>query len=574
MISNLTRNCVLTKCPCYYQTRRLLSSVTSLHLSRSVDLISSLTMKRNIKKEQPTSPLKKHASSTSTQSSDRKFTDINFGFGLREPIDETGFKDFLAQIKQNKSEYESSIENYDFDERRSRCINGIKAKSHGSYRGVCYWMFRDQRIDDNWALICAQKFALQHKCPLYVTFYLMSHYSVAGTRQYDFLLRGLQQVEKQCQKLGIQFHLELGYAKDQIDEYCEEHQIDFVIADFCPLRDPLSWVEECGRHLKKKNIPLYQVDAHNIVPVWITSNKLEFAARTIRPKIHNVLKEFLTEIPALERHPHQPEKESEPTDWEKAWDFLDIDESVKPVAWAKPGTYNGYRMLYEFITQRLRSYDSDRNEPSKHGLSCLSPYYHFGQLSVQRAILCITDKSVKSRANKSVEAYVEECVVRRELSDNFCFYQPDYDNYNGCWDWAKRTIEKHRNDKREYLYSEEEFQFAKTHDKLWNACQIQLLQEAKLHGYMRMYWAKKILEWTPSVEEAIRIGIFLNDKYELDGRDPNGYVGIMWSMCGVHDRAWTERPVFGQIRYMNYNGCARKFDINSYMRTYKTWKQE
>lgn len=495
-----------------------------------------------------------------------KPSDINFGFGQRKPIDEKAFKhEFLAKIKQNKSTVSSEI----FDERRARLINGVKSESEVNYRGVSYWMFRDQRVDDNWALIYAQRFALKHECPLYITFFLMSHYSVAGTRQYDFMLRGLQQVEKQCQSLGIQFHLELGYAKDLIDEYCQQNKIDLVVADMCPLRDPMAWLEEAGRKLKRIDIPLWQVDAHNIVPVWVTSNKQEFAARTIRPKIHNYLNKFLTEIPHMEKHPYLPDKSADPVDWEAAWDHLDIDETVKPVTWAKPGTLNGYRMLYEFITQRLANYDADRNEPSKNGLSCLSPYYHFGQLSVQRAILCCTDKSLSAKMKKAGEVYVEEAVVRRELSDNFCFYNPDYDNFDGAADWAKKTHEEHRRDRRDHIYSLEQFQFAKTHDNLWNACQIQMVLEGKMHGYMRMYWAKKILEWTPNVEEAIRIGIFLNDKYELDGRDPNGYVGVMWSMVGIHDRAWTERPVFGKIRYMNYNGCARKFDIDRYMRFYK-----
>lgn len=506
--------------------------------------------------------------SSSSSNEDNKPTDLNFGFGEIKPINEADFKQWLLKIKKNKVDYASSIEDYELNEKRYRCINGISAQTHGDYRGVAYWMFRDQRIDDNWALICAQKFALQHKCPLYVTFYLMSHYSVAGIRQYDFMLNGLQQVEKQCQSLGIQFHLELGYAKDNIDKYCEDYNIDFVVADFCPLRDPLSWVEDAGKRLKKKNIPLYQVDAHNIVPCWVTSNKLEFGARTIRPKVHKNLGEFLTEIPAVEKHPYQPDHKLELANWDEAWNFLRVDETVRPITWAKPGTLNGYRMLYEFITQRLKTYDADRNIPTKNGCSNLSPYYHFGQLSVQRAILAITDKSVKSKSSKSVDAYVEEAVVRRELSDNFCFYQPKYDSIDCAWDWAKKSIDEHRKDKREHIYSERELQYGKTHDKLWNACQIQMLREGKMHGYMRMYWAKKILEWTPNVEEAIRIAILLNDKYEMDGRDPNGYVGIMWSMVGVHDRGWTERPIFGKIRYMNYNGCARKFNVDKYASIY------
>lgn len=498
--------------------------------------------------------------------------DKNFGYGQRKAINEAEYKKFMSDIHAKREEYAFSVEDYDFDERRTRCINGIAAKDKGDYRGISYWMFRDQRVDDNWALICAQKFALQHKCPLYVTFFLMSHYSVAGIRQYEFMLEGLKEVEQQCQALGIQFHLELGYAKDLIEEYVEIYNIDFVIADFMPLRNPLSWVEEVGEKLKKHNIPLYQVDAHNIIPCWVTSNKQEFAARTIRPKVHAHLKNFLTEFPNVEKHPYVPKLKNETTDWNKAYASLKIDESVTPVSWAEPGSEAGFRMLYEFITQRLKNYEKDRNDPTKHGLSCMSPYYHFGKMSVQRVILSITDKAVKAKAKESVDAYVEEAVVRRELSDNYCFYNPNYDNYDGAADWAKRSLEKHRKDKREHIYTREELQFAKTHDDLWNAAQVQLLTEGKMHGYLRMYWAKKIMEWTPSVEDAIDYANFLNDKYEIDGRDPNGYVGIMWSMCGLHDRPWVDRPIFGQIRYMNYAGCNRKFKIDQYARFYKSYK--
>lgn len=489
-------------------------------------------------------------------------------YKLAKPIDEKGFKSFIQEIKLAKQE-EASVEEFDFNERRARCINGLTVQNEGEYRGVSFWMFRDQRLDDNWALVYAQKIALHHKCPLYVTFYLMSHYSVAGIRQYDWMLKGLEQVEKQCHLLGIQFHLRLGYAKDLIADYCEENEIDFVVADMCPLRDPLSWLEEAGKKLKKRNIPLYQVDAHNIIPVWITSNKQEFAARTIRPKVHKYLNDYLTEFPTISKHPYQPSQKSEPVDWNEAWAHLNVDESIKPIVWAKPGSLNGYRMLYEFITQRLSRFDEDRNDPCKHGLSCLSPYFHFGQLSVQRVILCLTrDKALRKRCAKSVDGYIEEAVVRRELSDNFCFYNPNYDNIDGAADWAKKTLNEHRRDKREHLYSLEQLQFGKTHDKLWNAAQIQMLKEGKMHGFMRMYWAKKILEWTESPEQALEFAMFLNDKYELDGRDPNGYVGVMWSIAGTHDRGWTERPVFGKIRFMNYNGCARKFDVNRYERTY------
>ncbi len=160
---------------------------------------------------------------------------------------------------------------------------------------------------------------------------------------------------------------------------------------------------------------------------------------------------------------------------------------------------------------------------------------------------------------------MEELIVRRELSDNFCFYNSDYDQFSGFPEWAQKTLNEHRGDKREFIYSLEQFEHGKTHDDLWNAAQLQMVLTGKMHGYMRMYWAKKILEWTGSPEDALEIAIHLNDKYELDGRDTNGYVGVAWSIGGVHDRAWQERPVFGKIRYMSYAGCKRKFDVSTFI---------
>ena len=209
-------------------------------------------------------------------------------------------------------------------------------------------------------------------------------------------------------------------------------------------------------------------------------------------------------------------------------------------------------------------YADKRNDPCVQGArSGLSPYLHYGHLAPQRAALEAAKK--KSQFKEAVESFLEELVVRRELSDNFCHYEPNYDSLQCAAVWAQESLEKHRADKREYLYSDEQFEKGKTHDDLWNAAQLELVELGKMHGFLRMYWAKKILEWTSSASEAIRVGILLNDKYSLDGRDPSGYVGIMWSMCGIHDMGWTERDVFGKIRYMNYAGCKRKFKIQDYI---------
>jgi deoxyribodipyrimidine photo-lyase len=246
---------------------------------------------------------------------------------------------------------------------------------------------------------------------------------------------------------------------------------------------------------------------------------------------------------------------------------LKIDTSVGPVDWMRPGEDAAHRMLRLFIGERLGKYNEQRNDPNAGAVSDLSPYLHFGQISAQRVALEVR-QSRKSKPSR--DAFLEELIVRRDLSDNFCYYNEAYDMFEGFPAWAQQSLNVHRNDTRDYIYPIETFEAAQTHDPLWNAAQNEMRTTGKMHGYMRMYWAKKILEWTPSPEEALAIAIYLNDRYELDGRDPNGYTGIAWSIGGVHDRAWGERPVFGKIRYMSYDGCKRKFDVDVYMRK---WNQ-
>jgi deoxyribodipyrimidine photo-lyase len=272
------------------------------------------------------------------------------------------------------------------------------------------------------------------------------------------------------------------------------------------------------------------------------------------------LPEFLEEFPKIKDHPHNW-KDTE-IDWEGALKSLKVDNKVSEIDWIKPGEKEAKKALRNFIENKLSSYSKNRNDPNKDAQSDLSPYLHFGQISSQRVALEVK----KSKAKKEVkEGFLEELIVRKELSDNFCFYNQNYDTFSGFPDWAKKTLNKHREDKGEYIYTLEQFEKAETHDDLWNAAQMEMIKKGKMHGYMRMYWAKKILEWSKSPEKGLEISIHLNDKYELDGRDPNGYVGCVWSIGGVHDRAWKERKVFGKIRYMSYNGCKRKFDVEEYI---------
>jgi len=321
-----------------------------------------------------------------------------------------------------------------------------------------------------------------------------------------------------------------------------------------------------------KDIPVIQVDAHNVVPVWAASDKQEYAARTIRKKVMMSLPVYLTDFPALEKHPHAPAKTDwpKPVDWEAAERSLEVDRSVKPVADVTPGSAAAKKMLEEFCEQRLELFAEKRNDPNVKALSGLSPYLHFGQLAAQRCALRVRQVGEKggAAAQKSVESFIEEAVVRRELSDNYCFYNKRYDSVEGAADWAQLSLAVHAPDAREHAYSREQLETAQTHDNLWNASQLQMVREGKMHGFLRMYWAKKILEWMPSPKEALATAIWLNDRYSLDGRDPNGYVGCMWSICGIHDMGWAERPVFGKIRFMNYAGCKRKLNIPMFVAKY------
>ncbi len=424
---------------------------------------------------------------------------------------------------------------------------------------VVYWMSRDQRTRDNWALLFAQELALERREPMGVVFCLVPRFLDATMRHYDFMLKGIQEVEKELTKKNIPFFLLPGAPEEEIPSFVNRNGIGTLVSDFEPLRIKRGWKKRVGQ---KIDIPLYEVDARNIVPCWLASPKQEYGAYTLRPKIRRVLPEYLEDFPLLRKHPISWKAKSRETNWDAVRKTLDVDRSVSEIDWIQPGEKSARRTLREFIREKLPRYDEFRNDPTKDGTSNLSPYLHFGQISAQRVALEVS----KTRGHKkSKDALLEELIVRRELSDNFCFYNPNYDNFDGFPDWAKKTLNDHRRDRRDYIYSLEDFQNANTHDRLWNAAQREMVEKGKMHGYMRMYWGKKILEWTASPEEATKIAIYLNDRYELDGRDTNGYTGVAWSIGGVHDRAWPTRHIFGKIRYMSYNGCKSKFDVLAYI---------
>lgn len=426
---------------------------------------------------------------------------------------------------------------------------------------VVYWMSRDQRVHDNWALLFAQKLALEKKKSLVVLFNLVPDFLEATIRQYGFMLKGLEEVEKELNKYNIPFFLLSGNPEKEIPKFLKKINSSILVSDFDPLRIKRIWKREVAKQI---SVPFYEVDAHNIVPALYVSDKLEFAAYTLRPKIHKALIEFIDEFPALKKM-SKSELSLQKIDWAKVEKSINVNRDVKEVDWIKPGETAAQKSLENFLKNKFYKYYELRNDPTKGGQSNLSPYLHFGQLSAQRIAL----ETEKFNGNpESQKVFLEELIVRRELADNFCYFNKNYDSFEGFHDWAKTSLNEHRKDEREFVYTLNEFELANTHEALWNAAQMEMVLSGKMHGYMRMYWAKKILEWSKSPEEALKIATYLNDKYELDGRDPNGYTGIAWSIGGIHDRPWFERPVYGKIRYMNRNGAEKKFDIKSYIGKY------
>lgn len=427
---------------------------------------------------------------------------------------------------------------------------------------VVYWMSRDQRSEDNWALLHAQKMALEYRRPLLVVFCLAPSFLGATRRQYGFMLRGLTETFTALEGKNIPATLLLGYPSISLPEWLTERQASLLVIDFDPLRIKRQWQ---GEILDALDISCHEVDAHNIVPCWLASPKQEYAAYTFRPKISRLLKDFLTPLPVLAMHPY--DSSYVPPAFPKVDGLLSalkIDQVVGETELAPGGNAAGLQ-LAKFIRTNLDEYERKSNDPTCDVQSQLSPYLHFGLLSAQRVALTVE----QAGRTPSASVFLEELIVRRELADNYCYYQPNYDRCEAFAPWAQKTLAEHVDDERDSVYRPSEFEQGRTHDELWNSAQNQMVRTGKMHGYIRMYWAKKILEWSKNPDQAMKTAIYLNDKYSLDGRDSNGYTGIAWSIGGVHDRAWSERRIFGKIRYMSHGGMKRKFSVAEYIDRYR-----
>lgn len=438
-------------------------------------------------------------------------------------------------------------------------IQILKGGQPGSGDYVLYWMQASVRTRFNHALEYAAEQANGLNLPLIVAFGLTPGYPEANERSYLFLLEGLRDVQRNLKARGVGFVLRLGHPPEVMLDLAKKASL--VVTDRAYLEPSRSWRTWLAERLE---VPFIQVESDAVVPVETTSGKLEWAARTIRPKIHKRLDEFLIPL-----EPCKVDVESlglldgvDASDPQHILKELEIDRSVPPGE-ERGGEDHAQARLSEFVEHGLDHYDERRNNPLVDGASRLSAYLHFGHLSPIDAIL-----RARAAGGAGLDAFTEELVVRRELSFNLCFYNPRYADYDGLPEWCRKTLAEHANDEREHLYSHAELEAAQTHDPYWNAAQHQMVRTGRMHNYLRMYWGKKVLEWSATPQEAYAVLVQLNNKYETDGRNANSYAGINW-IFGTHDRPWARRAVFGTVRYMVASGLKRKFDADAYA---KKWE--
>lgn len=436
---------------------------------------------------------------------------------------------------------------------RIKNLNSKKSQK-GDY--VLYWMQASPRSHWNHALEYAILKANELEKPLVTYFGITGDFPNSNTRHYHFLLQGLKQTSSDLEKKNINMVV---WNKNPVKGVIElSKDAILTITDMGYLNIQREWRNQAANMI---DCPLIQVETNVIVPVEAASPKEEYSAGTIRRKIQKELDYFM--IPLEE---NLPEKSSLELDFEK-FSLKNIDKSIEKLKLTeavspgifKGGTKNALKLFRLFMEKKLDKFADLRNNPSEDYLSNMSPYLHFGQISPLFLAL-----EVSKTNSPGKDAFLEELIIRRELSMNLAHYNENYNKFECLPDWAKKTLLEHRNDAREYTYTREELENAKTHDPYWNASQKEMVITGKMHGYMRMYWGKKILEWTDDPRNAYDLAIYLNDKYEIDGRDPNGYTGVAWCF-GKHDRAWKEREIFGKVRYMNDKGLKRKFKIDNYV---------
>jgi len=431
-------------------------------------------------------------------------------------------------------------------------------------KSVVYWMQRTQRGIDNPALDLAIKLGNELGLPVIVFFSAISNFPHANLRHYTFLSQGFADIEGDLAERNVTFVVRRP-PDNSLDALLNEVGAAMLIGDENPCREPERWRKVLAKRLKP---PFWTIDADVVVPSSLFP-KHQYMLHIMRPRLLAELPKYLVSTPR--------------TKAEKAWEPLrgfesfavkddvtagwkNFDRSVKPVDSFTGGTHAALKRLKHFVGHGLADYATQRNHPEVDGTSMMSPYLHFGHISPVTIALACEEAVRQGKVSQTVrDSYINELVGWRELSVNFVKHVPNYDSIECAPEWAQKTLREHTGDKRDPTYTLAELEHGETFDELWNAAQMQMVKFGWMHNYLRMYWAKKILEWAPNPVRAWEYAVILNDKYELDGRDPNGYNGIAWAMGGVHDRPWFDRPIFGTVRYMSGGSTGKKFDAMRYI---------
>jgi len=425
---------------------------------------------------------------------------------------------------------------------------------------VLYWMQQAQRMEFNHALEHAVREANAGGLPVVVGFGLTPAFPNAQSDHYRFMLDGLREVQGALAALDIQFVVRMGTPDMVALDLAAEASL--IVTDRGYLRIQKQWRERVARAAV---CPLVQVESDVLVPVETVTGKEEYSAATLRRRLARVLDEYLVPVSGT-----RPVSSSMALPLESL-DLSDTNAVLTQLGLAAPntthamvpgGTTAAKERLQTFLDRQLERYADQRSDPSEDLGSGMSPYLHFGQISP--LFIALRVHAARQVAETSRDAYLEELIVRRELAMNFVHYNPCYGSYDALPEWSRKTLSEHRSDPRPYVYGCSQLEQAETHDPYWNAAQLEMLLTGKMHGYMRMYWGKKIIEWSPCPEQAFGAALYLNNAFELDGRDPNGFAGVAWCF-GKHDRGWPERPIFGKVRYMNANGLRRKFRMADYL---------
>jgi deoxyribodipyrimidine photo-lyase len=442
---------------------------------------------------------------------------------------------------------------------RIRKLNDAAVRTGGRY--VLYWCRANRRVDSNHALAFAAGLANQLDLPLLFLECLTCDYPYASDRLHTFALQGMPETAARLRKLGIgcAFHIPRRSHEGEAAFFAMVGDAAAVVTDDCPLPAP------------SVDAACYAVDSSCIVPANCIPSRC-YAAYSIRPKIHKLLPQFLHAVPPIRVRRKFPQPapalgtEVHAAGIATLVAGCQIDHSVAAPAGIEGGRAQAKRRLANFLRHRLRRYARDKNEPSAHATSGLSPYLHWGYISSLEVALAVREYAAEHKL--IVDEFLEELIVRRELAFNFVRHAAAPESLDELPEWARRTLNLHRKDRREPLYTREQLESAATCDDLWNAAQTELLLRGRIHGYYRMYWGKRILEWSPSPEEALAAALYLNDRYALDGQDPASVTNILWCF-GLHDRPWPERPIFGTVRSMSRAGMERKTDVAAYIREIK-----